>query len=519
MKPLLTKIVALLAGAWRYRWHGLAAAWIVCVAGWLAVWSIPDKYAVEAKVYIDTDTVLGPLMRGLTVPTDQDQQVAIMLKSLTTRPNLEQIVRLVNPRAASLTPAEMEKAVTALNDNIDMRSEGVRNLFSIAYIDNNSAYAEAVTQSLLSILVDSNVGDKRRDMNGARSFIDQKIAEYEAKMREAELRRANFKAANLDAISATTGDGANGELQAAKNDLAAAEITVSSLKSQLNGVPPTVASDQLPTLTEKGAASGGSSSPLARLRQAEQTLLDLRSTYTENYPDIIAIKQTIAELQKQVAAAEKNTNGQAPTGSAVGVPNPVYVDLKTRLSAGEVALALLQHRVAVANDKVENAKKHAVEMIAIANKYADLDRDYNVLQTNYAELVKSREAARLSQSMSEQQQSIAFRIIEPPKRTVFPVSPPRLALNSAVLLAGIAAGIALAIGLSIFSGRFTTSEELAEYFSLPVLGVVTVGPNAMAARREKTQVTAAVAAFISLMLIYGAVALLLTTSIYTKLGI
>jgi polysaccharide chain length determinant protein (PEP-CTERM system associated) len=519
MKPLLTKIVALLAGAWRYRWHGLAAAWIVCVAGWLAVWSIPDKYAVEAKVYIDTDTVLGPLMRGLTVPTDQDQQVAIMLKSLTTRPNLEQIVHLVNPRANAMKPAEMEKAVNDLNNNIDMRSEGVRNLFSIAYVDNNSAYAEAVTQSLLSILVDSNVGDKRRDMNGARSFIDQKIGEYEAKMREAELRRANFKAENLDAINAGgTGDGASAELQTATNDLSAAQITVSSLRSQLNGVPQTVASDQLPTLSEKGA-SGGSSSPLARLRQAEQTLLDLRSTYTENYPDIIAIKQTIAELQKQVAAAEKNTSGEAPAGGAVGVPNPVYVDLRTRLSAAEVQVALLQHRVGIASAKVENAKKNAVQMIAINNKYADLDRDYNVLQANYAELVKSREAARLSQSMSEQQQSIAFRIIEPPKRTLFPVSPPRLALNSAVLLAGIAAGIALAIGLSIFSGRFTTSEELAEYFSLPVLGVVTVGPNAMAARREKTAITAVTAAFVSLMMIYGLVAFLLTTSIYTKLGI
>ena len=97
MKPYLTKAIAFLAGAWRYRWQGLAACWVVCLVGWLGIWSIPDQYAVQAIVYIDTDNVLGPLMRGLTVPEDQDQQVAIMLRSMTTRPNLEQIVRLVNP--------------------------------------------------------------------------------------------------------------------------------------------------------------------------------------------------------------------------------------------------------------------------------------------------------------------------------------------------------------------------------------------------------------------------------------
>ena len=79
-----------------------------------------------------------------------------------------------------------------------MEPEGVKNLFGIGYVDNNSDYAEAVTQSLLSILVNSNVGDARRDILGARSFIDQKISEYQAQLRDAEQRRAAFKEANLD---------------------------------------------------------------------------------------------------------------------------------------------------------------------------------------------------------------------------------------------------------------------------------------------------------------------------------
>jgi polysaccharide chain length determinant protein (PEP-CTERM system associated) len=519
MKPILTKIVALLVGAWRYRWQGLALTWLVCLGGWLAVWSIPDRYAVQAKIYIDTDTVLGPLMRGLTVPADQDQQVAIMLKSMTTRPNLEQILRLVNPRAAKMTAAQMETAVSELSDNVQMSAEGVKNLFDIGYIDNNSSYAEAVTQSLLSILVDSNVGDKRKDIQGARTFIDAKIAEYEVQLREAETRRANFKAANLDALSAGAGggsiDAANNEYNGAKNDLASAQVTVSSLKDQLTTMPATVASDQLPLMGDKGQI-GGSVSPLLRLQQAEQNLMDLRNQYTDSHPAVIETKHLIAELQKQVAASN---NTKTPMGNGMGVPNPVYTDMRTKLSAAEVQVAILQHKVGVAGDKLETAKKNATQMITIGNKYADLDRDYSVLETNYAELVKSREAARMSQSMSDQQQSIAFRIIEPPKRTEFPVSPPRRVLNSMVLLGGVGAGIGLALLLSLLAGRFSTSEELTEYFSLPLLGVVTVGQNAITAKRERLNITLVTSGFLTLMLIYGGVMIVLTTSIYTKLGI
>src|SRR5271170_5175906 len=123
MKPILTKIIAFLAGAWCYRWQGLAVCRVVCLVGWLGIWAIPDQYSVQAIVYIDTDNVLGPLMRGLTVPEDQDQQVAIMLKSMTTRPNLEQIVRLVNPKANQMTAAQMEQAVAVLSKNIQMEPE------------------------------------------------------------------------------------------------------------------------------------------------------------------------------------------------------------------------------------------------------------------------------------------------------------------------------------------------------------------------------------------------------------
>ena len=50
---------------WRYRWIALVAATVLCAGGWIAVLSMPDRYEVSAKVFLDTSTLLKPLLRGL----------------------------------------------------------------------------------------------------------------------------------------------------------------------------------------------------------------------------------------------------------------------------------------------------------------------------------------------------------------------------------------------------------------------------------------------------------------------
>jgi polysaccharide chain length determinant protein (PEP-CTERM system associated) len=178
-----------LTGAWSYRWHAVGIAWIICFAGWGAVAALPDQYASEAKVYIDTDSLMTPLLKGIAVSSDSQAQIALMLKTFISRPNLEQVVRLSDPRGEAYTRGELEKQVTNLERKINVRSLGTRNYYGIAFSDNNSQYAQSVTQSLISILMDSNIGDKRRDIEGARTFLDRQVAEYENRLREADQRR------------------------------------------------------------------------------------------------------------------------------------------------------------------------------------------------------------------------------------------------------------------------------------------------------------------------------------------
>ncbi|MEP6879959.1 MAG: Wzz/FepE/Etk N-terminal domain-containing protein, partial [Nitrosospira sp.] len=96
MEELTTQLLVYLKGTWKYRWIAVAAAWIVAIAGWVIVYKLPDDYQASARIYVDTQNVLKPLMAGMTISPDLQQQVSIMSRTLISRPNVERVVRMVD---------------------------------------------------------------------------------------------------------------------------------------------------------------------------------------------------------------------------------------------------------------------------------------------------------------------------------------------------------------------------------------------------------------------------------------
>src|ERR1700739_780987 len=53
------------ARVWRHKWLGVATAWLVCTAGWIGVALVPTRYESSARVYLNSDPPLTPLVRGV----------------------------------------------------------------------------------------------------------------------------------------------------------------------------------------------------------------------------------------------------------------------------------------------------------------------------------------------------------------------------------------------------------------------------------------------------------------------
>lgn len=480
MQSWKLQLLSLLGGGWRYRWYGLATAWLVCLVGWAAVALIPNSYQASAKVYIDTDTLMRPLLKGIVVSTDTQQQIEVMLRTMLTAPNMERIIRVTQPHANGYSQAKMQDAIAKLAQNVSLKALGTKNLYQIGYTDPNPVYAQAVAQTLLSTMVDSNVGDQRRDSDDARAFIDSQISSYERKIQEADKRKADFRASHLDVFFGSNDiDEAKGDIVKAQQQVDEVAARVASLHGQLAGTPATIDING-PAPIQVGGA-GTVDNKRQQLGQARAKLDELRAHYTEDYPDVVAQRQLVDRLKGQLSQKvnpEDDPNLQSVT-------NPTHLMLRTKLADEQVNLAVAKNRLAEAQKRLDEAGKNAGQGLAIRRQYDNLDRDYQALKKNYEALVERRESASISQAAGDQQSNMVFRVIDPPTVPNRPSAPNRIVLNLVVLLAGLGAGVALSVALGQVSDRFLTMEQLGNAFALPVLGAVTIARSAGDMVRER----------------------------------
>ena len=206
MEDILRQLVGYLRGMWLYRWWGLFAAWLVGAAAAGGIYLMPDRFESSARIYVDTQSVLKPLMSGLAVQPNVDQQITILSRTLISRPNIEKLIRMADLDLTINDKKDREELIVDLGKTLKISGTGRDNLFTLSYEDTQPARAKRVVQSLVSIFVESGLGDKRKDTDSARRFIEEQIKTYEQRLDEADNRLKNFKIKNMHLMGSSGKD-------------------------------------------------------------------------------------------------------------------------------------------------------------------------------------------------------------------------------------------------------------------------------------------------------------------------
>lgn len=483
-----------LTAAWRYRWPAVFLGWLVCAAGWVGVMKIPNTYEADARLYIDADAILTPLLRGISMDSSLQAQVDLLSRTLMSRPNLEKLVSKTDLNLQIDTPAEKQAMVARLSTEIKLVPQ-TRNLFVISYRNENPKLAYDIVQAMLTAFVEGKAGNNRTDLENANRFIESQLGFYERQLRDSERRRAEFRARYTDLLP---GDGGSSRLQGAveavrslSGQIADAQARRVSLAKELAGTPPIL-------VTESTGGGGGS----PRLEAEEQKLRELRLRLTDAHPDVIAQKQVIAAMRSGKLGRDPSDAPRASVPNAPAVPNPIYEQLKVRLVDTDASISSLQRQLADATKERDRLDAIAKSSPGLQAEALNLDRDYGVLQTNYSALLSRRESMRISAAAEANADQVKIQIIEPPLVPTVPVAPQRSKLISAVLVAGLAAGTGLALLLVQLDQSFHTTEDL-RHLGYPVVGGVSLlGATVPVMRRLVTISTFAIAILLPCV-IYG----------------
>ncbi len=121
MHEVVVLLLRYARGTWRFRWWMLGIAWAVSIVGWSVVAKLPDQFEASARVFVDTSSVLRPLLQGLAINTgDTQQQIFLMTRTLLSRPNLEKVMRMTDLDLQATTDTEKEEIVDGLKKKITL---------------------------------------------------------------------------------------------------------------------------------------------------------------------------------------------------------------------------------------------------------------------------------------------------------------------------------------------------------------------------------------------------------------
>jgi polysaccharide chain length determinant protein (PEP-CTERM system associated) len=484
MQEALEQILDYLKGIWIKRRYLMIATWLICPLGWLVVSQLQDIYESEARVFADTQSILSPLLKGMTVELNPDLQIRQMVSTLLSRPNLERIARMTDLDVQANTPQEFDDLIKRLTENISIKKTGGRteNIFIIQFTDKNPTMARDVVQAVLTVFIENTRGDNRKDSDSAQKFIDNQINEYENRLLKAEARLTNFKQKYSDVLPDQYG-GYYNKLNNAKEQLKTIELILLETKTQLAASKAKLNQPTSSNASQQSNIVDSNSIKTTyddRIAELEGQLDGLRLRYTEQHPDVKEVQRRLDHLSKKredeieqyLSSSNDDANDYAPISQ-----NPVIQEIQIQVNQFEGQVASMEVRAKNYRNTVKALENKIHTLPEIEAELVALDRGYKITQKQYETLLDRREKAQIAQSADETTSKINFKVIDPPRAALKPAGPKRFLFYVVVSFLGVGVGLALSFLFSQINPVVTSSSQVARATGVPIFGIVSATQN------------------------------------------
>ncbi|MCP4468870.1 MAG: chain length-determining protein [Halieaceae bacterium] len=522
MQEILAQLFSFAWGVWRHRWLALIVSWSVAIAGWAWVWQLPESYVATARVYVDTNTLLKPLLQGLTIQPNTQDRIGLLSRTLLSRPNLEKLMRMTDLDLEVSDPADQTLMISNLKESISLYSgeQKAQSLYTIDVEHPDRETAKRIAQALLTIFIEGSLSGKREDADGSLDYLDEKIQEYEDNLVESEAKVARFKQQHFDIVGSEAGFYAtlNSERKALEDALRAQqeeENRAIALESQIAGEDPLYN----PLFIPAKPSSGGRKPTKKELELSkiptpyDQKIVglvaamdDLNLKYTPRHPEVRQAKTLLKEMNaerdtyQRKVFAEQSGSGASRSG-AVEMPgpavpyssltsSPVYLEMRMALSTATSNIASFKSRVDAQQERVAELEAQVDSIPGVENELRQMEREIGLMAEAHSTMTSKRALARLGQDVEEKASSVTFRVIDPPFVPLMPSEPDKLLLNALVLGVAVAAGVGIGLLVSLIAPVIIDPHTLVAITGLPVLGSVRLNLKNEEKQRERFGIVA-----------------------------
>ena len=410
---------------------------------------LPPRYRSSTLILVAPDPMPSNLVPQMTTEK-VGRRLATLRQEVQSRTRLETVAREFDPYG-TLGKQPLINTIERMRDAVTVTVKG-NDAFSIEFEHPDPKMAMLVADRLTTLFMDEVVGASSRQVSNAYEFIEQQLQDARQQLEQKETALRDYKEQHMGQLP----EQVQANLATLQRLQLEQQTTAESLRKATDALLLLQSVDSGSDVTP---GTGGAPDSLSAMRAL---LSQLKTRYTDQHPDVRALKSRIDALEK------------AQAGAAPGAPpiDPVAAALQQRVREARLEvqsqrerLADVDRRIAAFQARVEAAPRREQEILG-------LTRDYQKLSENYTQLLSKKLDAEMASRLEQQQKGQQFRILDPAYLPEKPSFPNRGLFALAGLLLGLLLGASLAVVVDVLDPTIKDAESVAAAFSFPVLAVI-----------------------------------------------
>ena len=469
----------------RRMWY-IIIPFILVMAG-ASIYAIiaPREYKASTLVLVSPQSVPEDLVHA-TVTSKVEERLQSIAQEVMSRTRLETIITEFRLYEKARKHLSREEVIELMRKNIKVElpnKKDEKGSFAISFISNDPNTAMAVANRLSSLFIEENLKIREKQASGTTEFLTNELAAAKAKLDQMEASVTQYKKRFMGGLPEQRDtnlrifEQMQNQSQRISEILRAAQDRKLFIQKQLSDMEmpasmPTTASSgkdsqylNKSSLTQKDTGSavatdtGGTYE--TKKDKLKRELEDLRATYTDNHPDVIAIKKRMADLERNKDTYDDDIKR-----------DPRYKELKNQLTATSLEIKRLQDESASISAQINKYMGRIEQTPAREQDMAGLLREYESTKVAYETLLKKSQGAQQAENLEKRQKGEQFKVIDPARVPEEPFSPdvPKLLLIS--LFAGLAGGLGLAFIREQMDRSFHDAADVEISLGIKVLATI-----------------------------------------------
>jgi polysaccharide chain length determinant protein (PEP-CTERM system associated) len=435
-----------------------------------------DRYKSQTLVLVEEPTVSADLVKP-TDTSDMSQRLSSMQSQILSRSRLEPILRQFGLFPSDANRKPMEYLVAKLQKAIEvtpimpMAETRARDLpgFYVNVTLNNPRTAQAVCTTITSMFIEENLHLHHKQGEETTQFLAQQLTEAKAKLDDQDSKLAVFKShfegslpdeqkTNLELLT-----GLSSQLDAATQALARAQQDKSFAESML--------SQQVATW-QASISTGDTLTPEQQLAPLQTELTRLQARYTDDYPDVVKLKNDIAALKKKIADSQKQKPNEAELSPKSAVEPQQVAQLRAQIHTYDQVIVERTREQDSIKQQIKVLQERVQSSPAIEQQFKQLTRDYQTALEFYNDLLKKRDESAMASDLERREEGEEFRVLDPPNLPDQPTFPNRPLFAAGGFVGGLALGLGLAFMLEMQDTSLRGEKDVEDALRLPVLAMI-----------------------------------------------